>query len=440
MKLDNAGSIDWQHALGGSASDWAHCVQQTNDGGFIAVGLSASVNGDVTGQHGGEDFWVVKLTATGALSWQKSLGGTLNDGARYVEQTSDGGYIVAGYSRSSNGDVAGQHGDSDCWVVKLDASGNLVWQKALGGTDSDEARCVKETSDGGFVVFGYTQSNNGDVSANNGGWDYWLVKLDANGSMQWQHTYGGTGNEFGHSITLTSDGGFFVVGETASNNGDVSGNHGASDIWAVKLNDAGVIEWQRALGGTGSEWTYSAEQVVDGGYVIAGRTDSNDGDVNGLNGGVDFWILRLDAVGSVLWQEPLGGTSDELAYAIRSTTDGGYLIAGGSSSVNGDVSGNHGNADMWVVRLGMDDVGVAETDRLEFSVVPNPAHELLQLILPSGWNWARVWLFDSVGRSVLDTQVAGATPLIRIGNLTPGIYSIRLIGSSGSLSQRVMLE
>lgn len=440
VKLDGAGDILWQNALGGSANDWAHCVQQTSDGGYVAAGLSASTNGDVSGQHGGEDVWIVKLTTGGALVWQKTLGGSLNDGARYVEQTSDGGYIITGYARSNNGNVTGHHGASDCWVVKLDASGSLVWQRSLGGSALDEGRCVKETPDGGYIVFGYTQSNDGDVSGNHGGWDFWLVKLDASGSLVWQRTYGGTANEFGHSVSLTPDGGYFIVGETTSNNGDVSGNHGASDIWAVKLNDAGTIEWQKALGGTGSEWTYSAEQLDGGGYVIAGRTNSNNGDVSGLNGGVDFWVVRIDPAGTVLWQDPLGGTADEVAYSIQVTPDGGYVIAGGSSSNNGDVSGNHGNADMWVAKLGVDVVGITEPFDFDVVVAPNPAQDIVRLALPHGWGRAQVRLFDDIGRIVHESQVVTAVSEVQLGALPAGLYVIRLIGSAGTHTGRLVIE
>ena len=184
-------AIDWQKCLGGSQYEQANAMQQTADGGYIAAGETNSRDGDVMGNHGGGemvlDAWVVKLDAAGGLVWQKCLGGTGNDGAKAVQQTTDGGYIVAGYTTSTDGDVTGYHGTggsyptADAWVVKLNATGGLVWQRCLGGTASDGAAAVRQTIDGGYIVAGYAESTNGDVSGNHGSTDAWVVKLERHG-------------------------------------------------------------------------------------------------------------------------------------------------------------------------------------------------------------------------------------------------------------------
>jgi hypothetical protein len=187
----------------------------------------------------------VKLNATGNLTWQKCLGGSEEDFASCINQTSDGGYIVAGYTNSSNGDVIGKHGDHDYWVVKLNSTGHMLWQKCLGGSGRDEAASIQQTSDGQYVVFGDTESNDGNVSGNHGGKDYWVVKLNQSGSISWRRCLGGSGSEYAHYIQLTADGGYVVAGATLSNDGDVSGNHGGEDFWVVKLDSSGKKEWRR---------------------------------------------------------------------------------------------------------------------------------------------------------------------------------------------------
>ncbi len=176
-------SIEWQYCLGGTDTDKGLSLQQISDGGYVVAGYASSNYGDVSGNQGEEDFWIVKLNSDGDLVWQKSLGGSSDDRARSVQQTSDGGYVVAGFAVSNDGDVSGNHGDRDYWVVKLNADGDLVWQKCLGGTENDNTLSIQQTSDGGYVAAGSSASNDGDVSGNHGDRDYWVVKLNADGAI-----------------------------------------------------------------------------------------------------------------------------------------------------------------------------------------------------------------------------------------------------------------
>ena len=259
----NGSSILWQKCLGGSEYDVAKSIQQTTDGGYIVAGYSSSNNGDVSGNHGNHDYWIVKLDSSANIQWQKSLGGTADDDAQSIQQTIDGGYIVAGSSKSNDGDVSGNHGYGDYWIVKLDFSGNIEWQKSLGGSGGDYAYSVQQTSDRGYIVAGTSSSNDGDVSGNHGSWDYWIVKLDSTASIQWQKSLGGTDDEYGYSIHQTSDDGFIVAGSSESNDGDVSGNHAYSDYWIVKLDFSGSFEWQKSLGGSSSDVATSIQQSID---------------------------------------------------------------------------------------------------------------------------------------------------------------------------------
>jgi len=351
VKLNSKGDTPWQKCLGGTSADWAYSGQQTSDGGYIVAGYAKSNNGNVSGNHGKEDYWVVKLDSEGGIQWKKCLGGTGRDIARSVQQTSDSGYIVAGYTSSNDGDVSGNHGSDDYWVVKLDSKGNILWQKCLGGSDQDVAGSVQQTSDKGYIVAGTTGSNDGDVSGNHGSDDYWVLKLDSEGGIQWKKCLGGRWQDIAKSVQQTSDEGYIVAGFTTSHDGDVSGNHGSDDYWVVKLDSEGVIQWKKCLGGSRLDAASSIQQTSDGGYIITGDTESNDGDVSGNHGSDDYWVVKLDSKGGIQWKKCLGGTSDEWAFVVQQTFDNGYIIAGLAKSNDGDVSGNHGLNDYWVVKL-----------------------------------------------------------------------------------------
>ena len=183
-------TIQWQRAMGGSEFEESFSTQQTNDGGYITAGYTRSNNGDVSGFHGGIDFWIIKLNAAGVVEWKNTYGGTDVDWAYAIQQTADGGYIVAGFTESNNGDVSGNHGDKDAWLLKLSGTGAIEWQKTLGGSGWDEAWAVQQTSDGGYIMAGRSASQNGDASGNHGGLDYWVVKLSATAVIEWQKCLG----------------------------------------------------------------------------------------------------------------------------------------------------------------------------------------------------------------------------------------------------------
>jgi hypothetical protein len=355
IKLNGTGTIQWQKSLGGSGADNSLCIQPTADGGYIMSGYTNSNDGDVSGYHGGigseVDGWVVKLSSSGAIQWQKVLGGTHCDYANQVLSTHDGGYIIVGHTESNDGDVTSTHGEKDVWIIKLSSNGSIVWQKTLGGTNNDYAYALQSTQDGGYIIAGNTESNDGDVSGNHGGQDVWVVKLSVNGAILWQKALGGSNDENAQSIEATGDGGYIVAGQTKSNNGDVSGNHGAQDAWIVKLNGSGTIQWQKALGGNNDENAQSIVPTGDGGYIVAGQTKSNYGDVSGNHGSQDAWIVKLSGIGTIQWQKTMGGNNNEDARSIQLTPDGGFIVAGQTYSNNGDVSGNHGDSDAWVIKL-----------------------------------------------------------------------------------------
>ncbi|MCD2421815.1 hypothetical protein LQ567_03520 [Niabella pedocola] len=354
VKLKNDGTIDWQKSLGGSGADIASAVAPSNDGGYIVAGYSNSTDGDVTGNQGGNDYWVVKLDAAGNIAWQKSMGGSKTDRAQSVLVVSDG-YIVAGYSQSTDGDVGVTQGSYDGWVVKLDNSGNVLWKQKMGGPGWDDIYSIQATADGGFIVAGSSESKTGDFAGNHGSADYWIVKLDTNGNVVWQKLLGGTGAEYATFIQCTDDGGYIVSGYTNSaNSGDVGANHGGIDCWIIKLDGMGIVQWQKMLGGPGNDNANCVQPAADGGYIIGGYSAATGGDVTSNYGGFDYWVIKLDATGTMKWQQSMGGTGTDDIYFIHPAPDGGYIIAGYSNSANGNVSDNHGNNDYWIIKLTSD--------------------------------------------------------------------------------------
>jgi uncharacterized delta-60 repeat protein len=421
VKFSSTGTLEWQKALGGTGTDYAFSIQSTPDGGFIVAGYTISTDGDVTGNHGSGDAWVVKLSSTGSLQWQKALGGTGYDKAFSIQPTPDGGYIVAGHTSSTNGDVTGNHG-GDAWVVKLSSTGNLQWQKCLGGIGYDEAQSIQPTSDGGYIVAGYTQSNDGDVTGNHGDYDVWVVKLSNTGSLQWHKALGGTGNDRAYSIQPTPDGGYIVAGYTFSNDGDVTGNHGGIDAWVVKLNSTGILQWQKALGGASVDKAWSIQPTSDGGYIVAGLTASTDGDVTANHGNADAWIVKLSSTGSMQWQKALGGTGYDEAQSIQPTPDGGYIVAVYTTSTNGDVTGNHGSGDVWVVKLGPE-LATTTFNNQALTLYPNPTNGLLQLQTPNNTIFNKIIITDSTGKIVLE-QTQNTTQ-VDVEQLASGLYIIK---------------
>ncbi len=355
-KLDKNGALQWQKCYGGTGDELFRSIVETTDGGFVMAGETSSNDGDVSGIHAGStyDAWIVKVNANGAIQWQKCLGGSGTDEMSSIIQVSDGGFIAVGETDSHDGDVTGNHGAYDVWIVKLDNSGVIQWQECLGGTSDDVAGSVIETTDGGCLIGGWTNSNDGNVAGNHGGWDSWIIKLNAAGTLQWQKCLGGTKDDLASSVVQAANGDFVIACGTNSNDGDVSGNHGNGDLWVADLNNSGGLQWQRCYGGTKGDVPTSIIQTADHGFAIAGFTQSNDWNVFGNHGGNgvgDAWVLKLGTHGELEWQKCLGGTQDDEALAVVQNSDSAYTIGGWTNSNDGDVSNNHGKYDAWIVQF-----------------------------------------------------------------------------------------
>jgi hypothetical protein len=431
LKLDSIGAVQWKKCYGGTSDERAYASKQTADGGYILAGHTLSNNWDVSGNHGGYDAWVIKLSLSGAIEWQKCLGGSLWEEAWDIQQTPEGGYIMVGGTTSTDGDLTVNHGGEDYWVVKLSSMGDLEWQKTYGGSSNEICYAVDLTSDGGYILAGESWSNDGHVTISHGSADNWVVKLDAEGKMEWEKALGGTGLDRANDIHQTSDGGYIVFGQTRSSNGHVSGHHGGYDFWAVKLNKTGDIEWQKALGGSGEDFARSIHQTSDDGYVMVGQTQSTDGDVASNDGGADIWIVKLFSSGTLQWEKAIGGTMAEWGNSIQQTTDGGFITTGYSWSSNGDLSENNGKSDFWIVKLSPETSHTSSPKYQTVEIYPNPSAHTITLrtgldILEN----SALLISDLLGREILRPNFS-PDGSVEVSALPNGLYFLTVTSGSG---------
>ncbi|OFY86604.1 MAG: hypothetical protein A3F72_09020 [Bacteroidetes bacterium RIFCSPLOWO2_12_FULL_35_15] len=430
VKLNSIGTIQWEKTYGGTLADVAYSIKQTNNGGYIVVGQSSSNNGDVTGHHGSTssyDYWILKIDSLGVIEWEKSLGGSGYDAASSVIQTSDNGYIIAGQSSSSDGDITGHHGlNYDAWVVKLDSMGTIEWQKSLGGTNSDSGNKLIQTIDNGFILVGMSASNDGDLTSNFGLNDLWVVKLNSIGAISWQKTYGGTGEDFGTDVKQTLDGGYIVGGQSNSNDGDVLGNIGGSDYWLLKLDSTGTIQWQKSYGGTGDDGIASLQLMSDGGYLIGGSADSTNGDVIGTHIR-DYWIIKSDSIGTIQWQLSFGGSAAEWLNSVQQTSDNGYFLCGSTYSNDGDITGNHGSFDYWVLKLNTLTTDIYnQGNKTDLNIYPNPTEGIITIELDSFHTKTNFKIINVLGQTVLSGIITTRSTNLNIDKLPNDIYLFQL--------------
>jgi len=371
--------IEWQRCLGGGARDEGYALIQDPDGNYVVAASTFSVDGDVVAQHGGGEMWVVKMDPVGAIIWAKTYGGSGGEGGFNICESSDGGYLVLGTTSSNDGDVSEHHGLGDIWAVRLDLDGNIIWERAFGGSLNEEASGLTATADGGFLISGQSPSIDGDLTTNQGGWDAWVLKLDATGNLEWQRSIGGSGMEILLAIQQTSDGGSISTGFTTSNNGDIIGNHGLFDMLVLKLSATGETQWQRILGGTGNEGGNAVAETTDGGFIVLGSADMNDGDVSGNHSNTaDAWLVRLNSTGDLLWQNCYGGTAYDNGTSIQTTEDGGFAFLGSTYSTNGDVTTTNGALDFWLVRT--NEIGQIQWQRTMGGGLEDQAQKIIRTV------------------------------------------------------------
>ncbi|MCH7965298.1 MAG: T9SS type A sorting domain-containing protein [Bacteroidetes bacterium] len=301
--------VTFQKTFGGMSTDYAYSVQQTKDEGYIIAGYTLSFG------EGNRDAYLIRTDVNGETLWTKTYGGSNTDYAWTIQQTKDDGFIIGAHSGSFG---AGSH---DVYLIKTDLIGNVIWSRVYGGSNADGAYSLQQTTDGGFIIGAHVNSFGAGLH------DVYLIKIDNSGDTLWTKTFGGSGEDRFRELHQTADGGFILVSET------LSFGAGNSDVYLVKTDSIGNLIWTKTYGGNSSDYGYSVRQTTDGGYIIAGYTQSFGA------GGTDVYIIKTDNSGNLVWTKSYGGSSADYGYSVRQTTDGGYIIVGYTESFGeaGDV-------------------------------------------------------------------------------------------------------
>jgi DNA replication initiation complex subunit (GINS family) len=326
VKLDKTWNLQWTRTIGGKYNDYGYSIIQTTDGGYAVAGATASYGAEI----GNSDIYIVKLDGDGNIQWTRTIGDGYSDNGRSIIQTKDGGYAVVG---KINGNVI----FDDVYVVKLDGDGNIQWTRTIGGGEGEDCgNSIIQTKDGGYAVVGKTNSFGAENISIYGriADDVYVVKLDDSGNIQWTRTIGGKFDDVGYSIIQTKDGGYAVAGVTASF------STGYGDVYIVKLDGLGNIQWTRTIGGSnGDDFGCSIIQTIDGGYAVGGWTACFGA------GKTDVYIVKLDGDGNIQWTRTIGGEQDDGSFSIIQTTDGGYVVVGDTYSYG------VGNGDVYIVKI-----------------------------------------------------------------------------------------
>lgn len=345
VKISGSGSLIWYKTFGGSGNDYFSDVKECRDKGLIICGSSYSGDGDLNENKGENDFWIVKTDSAGNKIWSKSYGGSRRDYAQSIAVVPDGGYIVLGTSYSKDGDVSSNKGFEHFWLLRLDETGNIIWKNVYGGSRSEGGFGLDVCRDKGFIMCGFSSSNDGDLTSHNGESDLWLVKVNASGVIEWQKNYGDVAYESGRSVKECKEGGFIIGGEFYRL------NEGTWDYWVIKTDAEGNIIWEKKFGGRGSDWVYGVVQDQDGGFVISGTAGSKDRDIDDNKGQHDAWLIKLSNSGIVEWKKSFGGTLADLGSCVIQSKSGSILICGNSNSSDLDLQKNQGGFDYWVLKL-----------------------------------------------------------------------------------------
>jgi hypothetical protein len=350
--------LEFVETLGGSKNDAFNAVKATTDGGYIAAGYTQSNNGDILEKTNTSfDFLISKFSSEHILEWQKTFGGSDDDRAATIVQTLDGGFAVLGFAKSSDIAVSANAGSKDFWLLKLTSNGNLLWEKSFGFSGADYGTDLIETKEGGFLMTGVLdvsasdgQGNAKSTATKHSGGDYWAIKTDHTGTLEWSRFFGGSFTEVPLGILETDAHNFVIVGSSDSNDFNISNSKGSYDFWIIKISTEGTLLWEKSFGGSEIDEAKAITRTNDGNFIIVGDTRSADKNVSKNNGAADIWVLKVSSEGNILWEKTIGGTNFDAARAIYKTQDNGFLIAGSSRSLDNDFE-NKGQNDALILKI-----------------------------------------------------------------------------------------
>lgn len=432
VKTDSLGIIEWQKDIGGSDYDVPSVLLQTSDGGYLIGGNSLSdISGDKTeNTHGFNDIWVLKLDGNGEIIWQNTIGGSFTDILSSIIQTPDGGYLLGANSVSNSSEDKSEDNIGfsfglpyytyyDYWIIKINSLGTIEWDNTIGTKDNDILTSVINASDGGYIIGGYSNcDDSGDYNGIHiGGYDCWIIKVDTYGNILWQKTIGGTNKDQLTTIINTSDGGYLLG---VISNSNISGNKtanskGGDDFWVIKIDYQGNILWDKTIGGIGTEVINSISKDNNDNYYISGSSNSNiSGDKTETSrGGYDCWFVKINYLGNLLWNKTIGGSGNEYGDSLTVVSENNLLLASSSNSnISGDKTENSdGDYDFWLIKLTPENLITTRFNGAIVSVYPNPTTKTLTVSLLKNYINLDVFVTNMLGQKVQQEQFGNASEI-----------------------------
>jgi hypothetical protein len=331
------------------------------------TGFSRSDDGDITGNFGFQDYWVVKLNASGGIQWEKSIGFSGNDRGYDIIQTQDGGYFATGFLdvtasegegndefdnlKTSSNSKGAKHGVGEYWGIKLNAGGDIQWRRYFGGTNNDRSYAVIQTQDGGYIQTGHSESDDFDIENPIGSYDIWVVKTFADGVLDWEKSFGGSSIEIAFDVIETEDNNFMLVGDTRSSDRDVSNPRGNADIWIIKFDVEGNLIWEKTYGGPEFESGRSIIAIGNNDYFITSSSRSSTDQVETNYGSNDVWGVIIDGNGDIKWQKTIGGSGLDFGNDAAINSSKEIFVVGNTASNDTDFPTNKGDNDAFIIKL-----------------------------------------------------------------------------------------
>lgn len=409
VKTDSAGNVLWRTVLNGVDPHKSAftSVTQAADGGFVAVGFEG-------GFPDSSQLLIAKFNSAGIFQWQKKYGGSNVDIAHHIYRTSTNGFIIAGTTNSNDGDVTGNHsiGGADVWMLRINNNGDLIWKKCFGGTGGEKARSVIQMADHGFLVAGSATSTNGDLTGNNGATDAWLFKTDSSGNLLWQKNYGSTGVETFRSVAVTPDHSIVVTGNADPTSTITNGTKPLENVWVVKTDFNGNVIWSQAYGGSGFERGFHVLPLPNNSLLVAAYTRSDDMDVSGNNGNADMWLINILPNGTLNWQKTIGTANNDYGFAVSYLTETDFIIAGVTDSSANNIT------DGYLARLGNSNIikGVLYYD-VNLNGLKDPGEVFFNQALVKSQNGPVVLTAMPVnGAFSFDTDLGTYTTTVQLNN------------------------
>ncbi|MFL9845531.1 T9SS type A sorting domain-containing protein [Flavobacterium rhizosphaerae] len=459
-KMDEEGNEDWQKNFGGSGADILYSIKNTHDGGFILAGTSdSSVSGckkDLC--RGREDIWILKLNAKGSEEWQRTIGGPGQDLVKNIAQTIDGGYIVGG---SSSSDISPEilkggidkygkneknRGNLDYWIIKLDEVGEVEWQKTLGGNYVDRLESIQQTKDGGYIVGGYSNSP-GSYDKEFEGYgdgDYWIIKLNKRGDTQWQKVLGGEQDDHIAAIIQLKEGGYIAGGNSISqtSGNKTKYNKQGTDFWVIKLDEKGGVLWQETYNTSHTDILTSLVENDDGTLLLGGYAQSEIfGDTKRKTDKKDindYIALKISADGEEIWKGVVGSKGEDILKRLTETRDGGYLLSGTSKGeISRDRNSAKGQQDFWVVKL-EDKEKKKNEEKVIIEAIPNPARPFTNIIVGFEFTSGTASVFDLSGKLLQTLDVDSRTIPLDFTDYPTGVYIVEVKTDAGTSSVKVL--